>query len=61
MSPEELQRFIGYKSLEESTQDFCLAVAPGADVAFCIAFVLARGERNGEELRHVHVGCAHIT
>ena len=41
MSPLELQRFIGYKSLEDSTQDFYLTVAPGADVAFCIAFVLA--------------------
>ena len=42
MSPLELQNFIDYKSLSgDPTQDFYLTVAPGADIAFCLAFVIA--------------------
>lgn len=40
-SPLELQNFLGYKSLENTTQDFYLTVAPGADIALMLAFVLA--------------------
>ena len=42
MSPLELQNLFDYKSISGNpTQDFYLTVAPGADIAFCLAFVIA--------------------
>lgn len=47
MSPIEMQNFFDYKSASgDPTQDFYLTVAPGADVAFCLAFVIAIREMN---------------
>jgi len=47
MSPIELQNFFDFKSASgDPTQDFYLTVAPGADVALCLAFVIAIREMN---------------
>lgn len=41
MSPLEFQNFIGKGVLEGFTEDFFLTIAAGADIAFCLAFVIA--------------------
>jgi len=46
MSPIELQNFLDYKSMSGETEDYYLTVAPGADIAVCLAFVIAIREMN---------------
>ncbi|KAL3933655.1 MAG: hypothetical protein SGBAC_010293 [Bacillariaceae sp.] len=47
MSPLEVQNFFDFKSFSgDPTEDYYLTVAPGADIAFCLAFVIAIREMN---------------